>query len=527
MRMRLTVLLIVLAALAGAAATVFGTSVIRDRVLDGLVDDQVAAAEFVLAFSEELQAEQAQFENQGSIVVTPDGALVDGVLVDDVVVDDGEFELDGFESFAFSLESQAAFAYAVALDDGAEAFLDLLDVLDVVPGDPLPVLLDDGRVGSITPSFDQTSGGMGPVDDGPIVPAWSLYAFEAGAFLAEDLEVFGDRSEFGVPELSSPSFSIVERTVSDRQIVFVIEESDVLGSLDEVRAGLWVATALLAVLAGAATWFLLGRALRPVARITAQADTISAGTLHERVPVPGAKDEIHGLATTVNRMLDRLELGDRRRRQFVSDASHELRSPVAVLRTEAEVALRHPATTEVPELAGVVLGEAERLSVIVEDLLTLARRDEGREVGGVVEVDLDDLVLAEANRARRVPVARSQVSAGRVLGRRDDLQRTIAHLLDNATRHANEQVEVGLHTDDDGVWLWVDDDGAGVSERDRSRIFERFTRLDEARTRDAGGSGLGLAVVAETVRELGGEVTVGDSPLGGARFEVRLPAIVG
>ncbi len=527
MRLRLTLLVAVLTALAGAAATVFGVGVIRDRVLDGLVDDQVAAVEFQIAFSEQILAEiEASEELEAELF--------------EAEVADGEFPLDAeFDDFFTTIESQVAISYAFALEAGSEEFLEVLEWLGVEPGDPIPVLLDDGRVGAVPPS----TGGevaLRPIPSGSLViPSWAIGTFElagvgidASVIGADDVfsvEVGGELVEAdadGVAELfgASRELTFVERTVLGQPVLLVIEEGDTLASLDEVQAALWVATVLLTLLAALAAWFLMGRALRPVARITRQADSISSGTMHERVPVPARKDEIHGLATTVNRMLDRLELGDRRRRQFVSDASHELRSPVAVLRTEAEVALRHPDATAVPDLAGVVLGEADRLGTIVEDLLTLARRDEGRLTGAPAEIDLDDLVLIEAERARRVPVGRSAVSAGRVRGRSDELCRIIAHLLDNAARHAVNRVEVGLATRGDRVLLWVEDDGAGVAPADRSRIFERFTRLDEARTRDAGGAGLGLAVVAETVTDLGGDVRVVDGQLGGARFEVELPS---
>ncbi|MEL6982194.1 MAG: HAMP domain-containing sensor histidine kinase, partial [Actinomycetota bacterium] len=168
----------------------------------------------------------------------------------------------------------------------------------------------------------------------------------------------------------------------------------------------------------------------------------------------------------------RLERSDRQRRQFVSDASHELRTPLAVLRSEAEVARRAPDTTTVADFGRVVIGETNRLESLVEDLLSLARADErklaGARTAAPVELDVDDVVLNEAERTRRLPIDRSQVSAGRVIGRADDLARAVGHLLDNAARHGEMQVAVGVRTETgtngagSQVRIWVDDDGAGI-----------------------------------------------------------------
>ena len=315
---------------------------------------------------------------------------------------------------------------------------------------------------------------------------------------------FGVRGVDGVDVIVSSSTDGIDRTV------------------DRLQGALWAAVPVAILLGGGITWLLAGRALRPVGVITDRTRQIRSTTLHERVPVPEAGDELTELAMEMNTMLDRVQREDERRRQFVADASHELRSPLAAIRTQAEAALAETGGDH--ELAAGILAEAERMSTLVDDLLSLARHDEALAPPGV-PVDLDDVVLTEASRPRRVAVDVKAVSAGQVRGRADELTRVVAHLLDNAARHAESKVAVGLESVGDHVMLSVDDDGPGVPLEHRDRIFERFVRLDEARERDRGGAGLGLAVVASVVEAGGGDVTVTDSEQhGGARFTIVLPA---
>jgi signal transduction histidine kinase len=325
------------------------------------------------------------------------------------------------------------------------------------------------------------------------------------------------------PTVSADEFVFGVRSVDGADVIVAASGEDIARSVDRVRTALWLAVPVVMLLAGGLTWLLAGRTLRPVREITDRTSRIRAGTLHERVPVPGSRDEVAGLASEMNEMLDRVQREDDRRRQFVADASHELRSPIAAIRTQAEAALVDGATTETAELATGVLAESSRMGVLVDDLLALARHDEQLAPPGTI-LDLDDLVLADARRPRRVPVDTSAVSAGRVRGRDHELARVVTHLLDNAARHARSKVMVELATTSDQVHLIVDDDGPGVPSDERERVFERFVRLDDARERDAGGAGLGLAVVASVVRAGGGGVLVSESPTGGARFEVTLPA---
>jgi signal transduction histidine kinase len=313
---------------------------------------------------------------------------------------------------------------------------------------------------------------------------------------------------------------IVARPLDD-----VAETVQALGGL------LWWGVPILLVVVGLSTWWIVGRALRPVESIRLEVDTISAGVLHRRVQVPRTDDEIARLASTMNRMLDRLEQAQRRQRRFVSDASHELRSPVASIRQHAEVAAAHPETTSLAGLAETVLAEDLRLQGLVDDLLLLARADERSLLGDGSVVDLDDIVLEAVRRLRadpRIAVDGTGITAARVRGDRVSLVRLVDNLTDNAARFARSRVTVVLATDESGwATLTIDDDGQGIPEGDRYRVFERFVRLDDGRARDAGGSGLGLAIAREVAVAHGGSITALGSSLGGARFEVRLPTVEG
>ncbi|MBT1605161.1 sensor histidine kinase [Curtobacterium flaccumfaciens] len=323
------------------------------------------------------------------------------------------------------------------------------------------------------------------------------------------------------------------------------EATLVYGStLDQADTAVRTAVVLLAVgvpvlvlVLVAVTWAVTGRSLRPVEQMRTEVETIRAARPDARVEVPDTGDEVARLASTMNAMLDRLELSAESQRRFVSDASHELRSPIASIRQHAEVAVAHPGRTEVADLADVVRSEAVRLQDLVTGLLELSRLDEGG-IRTRRPVDLDDLALDAVARARArstagdapardgdapaVRVDGSAISAARVLGDERVLAGVVRNLVDNAVRHASTRVAVSLTEHDGSAVLTVDDDGTGVPEDERERVFERFVRLDEARSRDAGGAGLGLAIVRDAVRAHGGDTSVVTSPLGGARFVVRI-----
>ncbi|MFJ7074703.1 ATP-binding protein [Streptomyces sp. NPDC098781] len=272
---------------------------------------------------------------------------------------------------------------------------------------------------------------------------------------------------------------------------------------------------LLAVVAGV-TWLVTQRALRPVEGIRGEMAAITASEdLARRVPVPGTHDEVARLALTTNETLAALQTSVERQRRFVADASHELRSPIASLRTQLEVGTAHP---ELLDLDGAV-EDTVRLQDLASDLLLLARLDAGERPGDT-RFDLGALARKQAEGRANVTVDAPAVP---VTGSRGQIGRVLTNLLDNARRHARSAVTVTVR--EEGAWavVAVADDGDGVAEADRERIFERFVRLDEARSRDDGGAGLGLAIARDVAVRHGGTLTVGRAPAGGALFELRLP----
>lgn len=508
-RARLTIVMVVVAAVAFALVALIAPTVVRNVLDDDLLVAEAENAELFL-------------DVEGGPSFDPD-ELID--------LGDGEFfpidsevllEVGGiFEEVFGGFEIERDDAEAIANEQ--IALLDEIGRLD---------FLIDAADGEFVIEFDAQTG--------------ALVASDGSFTIVDDL---ADAIDKGIPVMTSieldellfddlalrpvGSGSFLESNPEGRTIAGVVDvdgtallvaadTAAVDRSVDRVRLGLWLALPILTAAVAGLAWLLTSRALRPVASITDRAATISGGSLNARVPVPNSGDEISTLAVTVNEMLDRLEADDRSRRRFVSDASHELRSPVAVMRNDAEVALQHPETTDVRRLATVVADESSRMSTIIDDLLALARHDEG-VAPPTADVDLDDIVLGEATRTRRVPVDTSRVSAGRVRGRPDELARMVGHLLDNAARHAMTEVRLTLQTTADAVVLMVDDDGPGIDMADRERIFERFARLDDARARDDGGAGLGLAVVRGIAERSGGSVGVDRSPTGGARFAVTFP----
>lgn len=338
----------------------------------------------------------------------------------------------------------------------------------------------------------------------------------------------GETRTIGAVPFEDGPFLVVALGDGEETVVVGRALEDARETVTTLIGVLVLAIPLLLLVVAVVTWRVVGRALAPVEAIREEVESISSEELHRRVPDPQRDDEIARLASTMNRMLDRLEQGQARQRRFVSDASHELRSPVASIRQHAEVALHHPDRTDLGSLAEVAHEESLRLQRIVEDLLLLSQVDEGTIRLREEAVDLDDLLLEEAARLRAATdlrVESGRVEGGRVLGDRGRLARLLRNLTENAARHARSVVALSLARDGELVVLAVEDDGPGIPEAERARVFDRFVRLEDARERDSGGSGLGLSIAREIARLHGGTVVAREGSLGGARLEVRIPAV--
>lgn len=330
-------------------------------------------------------------------------------------------------------------------------------------------------------------------------------------------------------DINAPYIVVILGADHDGTHYRVVVASSVDAQRDSVQSVLVYLVAGLPVVLIAvafATWILVGRALAPVDEIRAKVDGISASELDQRVPIPPTGDAVARLAITMNQLLGRLETSQVEQRQFVGDASHELRSPLATVLAALELA-EDDAGQSWTELQPLVLAEAQRMQRLVDDLLLLARSDERGLRFDVVDVDVDDILAAEVLRVRRAESmdVTADVSPLRIQGDLGLLSQTVRNLVDNAVRAASRRVELSAHVVDGSVVIRVDDDGPGVPPSDRRHVFGRFVRLDDSRERTGGGSGLGLAIVERLVHAQGGSVSVLDSPLGGARFEVRLPYV--
>jgi signal transduction histidine kinase len=393
-------------------------------------------------------------------------------------------------------------------------------IVDGIIPDPITVSGDEsalaqiiGPDGSVVASSENIDG-EGPISTLQPAPDQILHG------VASDLPV------------DTGSFRLAAMTVStDEGTYFVYVANTVERRTEAIAAlvtALLVGIPLLSVVVAWTSWSVIGKTLQPVEEIRAEVEEITGSQLHRRVPESRRADEIARLATTMNTMLDRLEHAAAQQDEFVADAAHELRSPLAGIRAELEVDVAHPRPESWEEMRDSVLTEAIRMQVLVDDLLLLARSEGESRIRE--DVDLDDLVgqaLARVPLRDGVSVDSSGVSAGRVQGDASQLLRVVLNLLSNANRHAMTMVVVAVAPGNGAVELSVADDGAGVREEDRSRIFSRFTRSDEARSRDEGGSGLGLAIAAEIVHRHGGELTVGTSVLGGAVFTAIIPTLGG
>jgi signal transduction histidine kinase len=386
----------------------------------------------------------------------------------------------------------------------------LPDPVPVAPGTLTIQVLDAaGRITDVSPGADR------------LVPMLSPAQAQAAARTGQGLMLNG-------PPLGLPSMlRVVAVAASGHQVVIAaVSYAQASDSLATLARALIIGTPLLFGLLALVTWLVTGYTLRPIAALRRGAAEVTETGVPRDLPVPPARDEVRSLAVTLNDMLSRLADAQQRQRDLVSDTAHELRSPIASIRAQLEVALDHPDGLDWPGTARDVHADTLRLARLTEDLLLLARLD-----GQHLRRRPTDLaavcgpVVARYGTAR-VPVRADAADACVVAGDPDALSRLLVNLLDNAVRHAASQVCVSVRAEDGRAVLTVSDDGPGIPAADTERAFGRFSRLDDARNRNGPGgtqgAGLGLAIVRSTAEAHGGSVSLGDAGPG-LRAEVRLP----
>ena len=408
----------------------------------------------------------------------------------------------------------AAMSYALQRTADRSADTTVASIQEFIRQDgtvPQPMPIPAGQVAQLLDEQGRVTAGSANADRlVPMLHPDELQRAEKG----ERVEVSGDRA------LQPEPIRVTAVQAGTQTILVAVPVGSFNQSVGLLRTVLFISQPLLVLVLMLIAWRVIGASLRPVESLRVGAERITGAHTQERLPVPAAQDEIHRLALTLNDMIDRLARARARQRAFVADAAHELRSPLASIRVQLEVAQRLGDWTSVGD---DILIDVDRLSRLVDDLLLLAKAEAGGAAPRTA-VDLDDLVKDVGSRygAARVPVEVTSDGPLWTAGDPDGLVRVLVNLMDNAVRHARTTVRLSLTRDAAHALITVVDDGRGIPEADRKRVFDRFTRLDDARARDAGGTGLGLAIVRELVRRHDGQVRLLDAHPG-VRAEVRLP----
>ncbi len=419
-------------------------------------------------------------------------------------------------------DSNAIAMEAIDVDDGVDVDDSHGVVFEVDPSDPAGIAFGQVYVDNTVPVVI----GLIP-ETGQVVEMYD-------PVLEEPIEDLAIREQLDSMIFETHALSDPEGT---QFLVGAAPLAEIEESVAAVQAALMVIVPSLTLILGLSVWLLVGRALRPVMSITNRVEAISSANLDQRIPVPETGDEVADLAAVMNGMLERLERGGERQRQFSADASHELRSPLSTVRTAAEMLRRKPETARVECLAEDIVAESDRMNLLIGNLLELSRLDENRTSSIEEELELAQVLRHELREELADGLVQFQAPQELAMsGSPTQLRRLIRNLVDNAMRHANDQVSVTLETATlargwssieqeqpaTAIVLSVEDDGTGIPVRSRDRIFERFARLDHARDRDSGGTGLGLSLVKAIVEYHDGEIVVDDSPMGGARFAVTM-----
>jgi len=404
--------------------------------------------------------------------------------------------------------------YATQIEQSAATWLPTgeLPPSDLDPGAQAQVLARDGTVLAATRNWAGR-------------PALYRYTLPPGSTTpvrtpAGDRMLNDDLSEYGE-----------DATAGGRPVAIITTAPTYLQSQVEQTFAwlLAIGVPVLLVLAGGTVWLVTGRALRPVEQIRAAVTAITSADPSQRVPEPGTDDEIGRLARTMNDMLARLDDAAARQRRFVADASHELRSPLTAIRTGLEVGLAHPDRAPWPQIAHRAVRQSQRLEQLIAELLVLAKADAHQPAARRQPVDLAALLadLAATTPAPGIGIELSVPPGTTTAGNPEDLSRMFRNLLDNAVRYARRRVLITAAARPEGIVVEIADDGPGIPEEERERVFGRFVRLDASREQASRSAGLGLAIAREIAAAHGATIVLTEAPGGGTRAVVTVGSTAG